>query len=308
MQPSGTAPQQTTNGKIRTRWRKVLARTAFWIGAFLLMFMLIRWFEYKQVYHPTTRLWATPAEAGLDYEDVSLGTGDGVKLHAWFVPSKESSDHADFVFLICHGNGGNLSHRIPLITLLHETGAAVLAFDYRGYGRSGGQPSESGTYLDAETAWNWLRDRGFEEGKVLLWGESLGGAVAAELALRKPCGGLVVQSAFTSIPDMGKELYPFLPVDWISTIHYDTRKKLVRVQVPVLILHSRADRIIPFSHAERNFEAANKPKILWEIAGDHNDQPLEAPELFREGVSKLFDLLREQKENGSNNGEETSAN
>ena len=166
----------------------------------------------------------------------------------------------------------------------------LFAFDYRGYGLSHGTPSEPGTYLDAEAAYHWLRQKDFAGQRIIAYGESLGGGIASELCVRDPCGGLILQSTFTSIPDIGAELYPWLPVRWISTIKYDTRSRLPRLKIPVLVMHGRRDGLIPFHHATDNFAAANEPKLLWEIDGEHND-PLFDQQRFMEGIRKFCLLL-----------------
>jgi len=212
---------------------------------------------------------ASPAELGRPWEEARFTSPDGVKLHGWFFPGSPDSPHATRVFLVCHGNAGNISHRLPLTAALLASGASVFAFDYRGYGLSEGRPTEAGTYLDAQAAHAWLVQKGFAATNIIAFGLSLGGGVASELAVRETVGGLALQSTFTSVPDLGAELYPFLPVRTLGRIRYDTRSKLPRIQVPVLILHSRADTLIRFHHAERNFAAANAPKLLREISGGH---------------------------------------
>ena len=193
--------------------------------------------------------------------------------------------------LVCHGNGGNISHRLQLTRLLLGTGTAVLLFDYRGYGRSSGAPDEEGTYVDAQAAYQWLRGRGFVERNIIAFGESLGGAVAAELALRELLGGLVLQSTFTGIVDVGRELLWWLPVRWLNTIKYDTRAKLPRTKVPVLVMHSRDDTLVQFHHAEQNFAAANEPKLFQETEGDHNDSLFLEPGLGAKGLEKFLQLI-----------------
>jgi fermentation-respiration switch protein FrsA (DUF1100 family) len=240
----------------------------------LALAVLFRWFEHSQVYCPSTVLDCTGAALGRAWEDVDFNASDGTRLHGWFFPGENSAKRGDQVFLICHGNGGNISHRLETYAILLRTGANVFAFDYRGYGRSSGRPSEHGTYLDGQAALQWLLTRGFKMENLFLYGESLGGGIASELARHARVGGLILASSYTSVPALGEELFPWLPVQWISTIKYDTLGKLPRVQAPVLILHSRADRMIGFHHAEKNFAAANEPKMLWEIDGDHND-PIE---------------------------------
>jgi pimeloyl-ACP methyl ester carboxylesterase len=248
-----------------------------WLIALPVVWLMLRWFEHSQVYHPTRTLEASPAALGRAFEEAHFRAADGVPLHGWFFPAETSSARGRFAFLICHGNGGNISHRLELCAALLGTGANVLVFDYRGYGRSGGRPSEEGTYRDAQAAHGWLRARGFEAAHILPYGESLGGAVAAELALRERVGGLVIQSAFTSIADIGAELFPWLPVRWIQTIRYDTREKLGRVTVPVLVLHSREDDLVGFHHGERNFAAVRGPKLFRELRGGHNAPVWEQP-------------------------------
>jgi fermentation-respiration switch protein FrsA (DUF1100 family) len=211
-------------------------------------------------------------------------------LHGWFFPAETNSRRSDKVFLICHGNAGNISHRLDTYALLLRIGASVFAFDYRGYGRSTGRPSESGTYLDGQAALQWLFQRGFKTEDVILYGESLGGGIASELAMRAPLGGLILVSSYTSIPALGQELFPWLPVRWISTIKYDTLSKLPRIRVPLLIVHSKMDTLIGFHHAQRNFAAANEPKFLCEIDGDHNDALDGSVEKLHKGITELVRL------------------
>lgn len=259
------------------------------LGCFVL-FIMLRWFEHHQVYHPSRARDATGAELGRPFEEAHFQSRDGVALHGWFFPAAVGSPRGSRVLLFCHGNAGNITHRLDTCEALLETGAAVFVFDYRGYGQSRGRPSEEGTYLDAQAAHAWLRAKGFPASHILAFGESLGGAVACELALREACGGLVLQSTFTSIPDIGAELFPWLPVRWIARIRYDTQAKLPRVNVPVLVMHSRADDLIAFAHGEKNFAAANPPKLFWELCGDHNN-PLADRARFLEGLNRFFELI-----------------
>ncbi len=241
-----------------------------------LAYGLLRLFERVAVYHPYRRFDASPADFRLPFEDVWLTARDGVRVHGWFLPAPTNAppDQARLAVLVAHGNGGNISHRFALYGLLHALGLDVLAFDYRGYGRSEGRPNEEGTYLDAEAAADWLEARGFPRARILALGESLGGGVVSELARRRPgLGGIVLQSSFTSIPDVGAERYSFLLPRLLASIRYDTRARLPELGLPVLILHGREDTLIGFHHAEANFAAASGPKWLRETAGDHNDPP-----------------------------------
>lgn len=273
-----------------------MVRLALWP---LLLYMLLRWFEYRQVYWPHARLEAEPSALGRAWEEVFFTARDGVQLHGWFFAADTHSPRAHLAVHLSHGNGGNISHRLDLYALLLDLGVNLFAYDYRGYGRSAGRPGEEGTYRDAQAAHAWLCRRGFGATNLIAYGESLGGAVAAELALREPVGGLVLQSTFTSIPDLGAELFPWLPVRTLATFRYDTRRKLAGIQTPLLILHSRGDTLVPFHHAEENFAAANEPKTLWELRGDHNDSPSWQKEHFQEGLRRWLAGLPSARKNAA---------
>ncbi len=261
------------------------------IGLLLLPFVMIflfRWFEHRQVYFPSKTFRGNADLLGQPWEEVSVQATDATRINAWFFPANTNSTRASWVVLLCHGNAGNIGDRLGLYSILLETGVSVLAFDYRGYGRSAGRPSEDGTYLDAEAAYQWLRQKGYAELHIIALGESLGGAVAAELALRAPLGGLILQSTFTSIPDIGAELFPWLPVRRISTIRYDTLAKLPRLRLPLLVMHGPADSIVGFHHGQKLFAAANEPKMFCELSGDHNDSLLADSNGFREALNRFL--------------------
>jgi fermentation-respiration switch protein FrsA (DUF1100 family) len=215
-------------------------------------------------------------------------------LHGWFFPADTDKHERPLAALICHGNAGNISHRLPTCQLFLDLGASVFVFDYRGYGRSHGRPTEEGTYQDAVAAYQWLRNKGFGPDQIVAFGESLGGAVAAELALRQSVRGLILVSTFTSIPAVGAELFPFLPTRWLCTIQYNTIDKLPRLQLPLLIMHSQADTIISYRHGQALYAAANEPKTLWQLRGDHNDTLLVGADQCREGLRQFLLQLRAQ--------------
>jgi uncharacterized protein len=262
------------------RWLRIAA-------AGVLIFLMLRWFEHSQVYHPDRILTTTGAELGRPFEDVWFKTSDGAGINGWFFPAATNSARAQFAVVLCHGNAGNIGDRLDAAAALLATGVNVLLFDYRGFGRSPGRPGEEETYRDAQAAYHWLRERGFAGTNIIAFGESLGGGVAAELAVRVTVGGLVLQSTFTSIPDVGAELFPWLPVRWLAKIHYATRAKLPRLQVPVLVMHSRTDELIPFHHGQQNYAAANSPKLFWELTGSHNEA-VEDRAHFTAGVEKFL--------------------
>lgn len=255
--------------------------------------LFFRWFEHTNVYQPT-RSWAgSGADLDVPWENLELTASEGVRLSAWYFPAPAQAAFPGIVVVISHGNGGNISHRLPFYRLLLDLGVHVLAYDYRGYGRSTGRPDEAATYVDGEAAIAWLKSRGFAESNIVCHGESLGGGIAAELALRHPgLRGVILRSTFTSVPDLGTEIFPWLPVRTMGRIRYATREKLPRIRVPVLILHSREDTLVRFHHAEANFAAANEPKWLREIRGDHNDQPEANPEIYAAAVRDFLVATR----------------
>lgn len=245
----------------------LLTSLAIAYGAVL---VLVYVFQSRLVYFPQIgrEVAVTPRAYGLAFDPVIIATADGEKLAAWWVPA----ERARGTVLIFHGNAGNISHRLDYLTMFHRMGYSSLIIDYRGYGQSTGSPSEEGTYRDAEAAWRWLTsERGVKAGDVVLLGESLGGAVAAWLAARVTPRALVLASVFTSVPELGAQVYPFLPVRLISRFSYDTLGALKSVNVPVLVAHSRDDDIIPFTHGRTLYEAANEPKQFLEMRGGHND-------------------------------------
>lgn len=250
------------------------------LGAALL-YAYLRWFERANVWIPMKTLTGTPADAGLPYEDVFLTSDDGVRIHAWWIPREDALAS----LLFCHGNAGNVSSRLESIRLFHSLGLNVFIFDYRGYGQSGGRPSEEGTYRDAGAARSWVMGK-TPDSPLVLFGRSLGAAVAAELAADGEGGdALIFESGFTSVGDIGSELFPFLPVRWIQTIQYDSLAKIPEVKMPVMVIHSPEDEIIPFHHGERIFEAANPPKEFLTIRGSHNGGYLESGELYTAGIA-----------------------
>ncbi|MCF6289948.1 MAG: alpha/beta hydrolase [Desulfobacterales bacterium] len=240
---------------------------------------------------PSRSLSATPARINLDFEEVQLFTPDKVKLHGWFVPAPLRATDSK-VILFFHGNAGNISHRLDSIRIFHDLGLAVLIIDYRGYGQSEGTISEPGLYLDGEAAWLHLtRDRNYAPRDIVIFGRSLGGAIATHLARGRRPHALIIESAFTSVPDIAASLYPFLPVRWLSKYKLDIRKLLAGVACPVLVVHSRDDDIIPYSHGRRLFDAARPPKQFLELRGDHNQGFLLSGPHYSDGVRRFLEKV-----------------
>ena len=226
--------------------------------------------EKQFIFFPDKSVDETPREWGLAYEDIYFATEDGLRLNGWWIPGTGSP----VTLLWFHGNGGNISHRLESIKLRRDQlGSNIFIFDYREYGRSEGQVSEQGTYRDGSAAVRYLRSRaGLDPAKIVFFGESLGSAVAVEMAVRHGCAALILESAFLSIPEMAKASFPFLPVGPLLWTKYDTLSKIGKVRVPVLIVHGESDEIVPFWHGRRLFEAAPEPKEFYPIKeARHND-------------------------------------
>jgi len=247
-------------------WGLLIISALAYGGVAVLLFFL----QDRLAYFPQfgRELQSDPRDRGMDYAALTLATADGERLDAWFVPAPQ----ANVVALILHGNAGNMSHRMDTIAMFHRLGYAVLIVDYRGYGHSTGRPSEEGLYRDAVAAWDYLtRERGVAPGQIVIFGESLGGAVAAWLAARERPGALVLSSVFTSAPELAGDLYPWLPTRWLVRLRYDTRAALEQIHCPVLVAHSPDDEIIPFRHGQLLYAAAAEPKAFLQLAGGHND-------------------------------------
>lgn len=234
---------------------------------------------------PSRKISATPDHYGLAYEELQLVAEDGVKLHGWFLPAE--NPRATLLFF--HGNAGNISHRMESLEIFHELGLETLIIEYRGYGRSEGRPSENGTYLDAEAAWRYLtEEREVPPHEILLFGRSLGAAIASHLARDRQPMGLILESAFVSVPDLAATLYPFLPVRLLSRFRYNNRDNLQAVTSPVLIVHSRNDEIIPYQHGRRLFAAAGEPKYFLQLRGGHNDGFMVTGEDYVDGLDDFI--------------------
>lgn len=240
----------------------------FCAGIYVLLCAYLWLAQSRFVYFPRRALAAAPTDAGLEYEDITYRAGDGTKIHAWYVPAPGEQG----VILFCHGNAGNISHRIDTLQIFNRLGFSTFIFDYRGYGRSEGKPSEQGTYLDVQGAWDWLVEkRGIDPRRIVIAGRSLGGAVGSRLAARETPGALIVESAFSSAPDMGAKFYPFLPVRLLSRFDYSTKDHVKNVHCPVLVIHSPDDEMCPFAHGQEIFAAAHPPKKFLKIWGSHNE-------------------------------------
>lgn len=277
-------------------WRRwVVRRMIFWlilapILVYLGLAVALKVLQHRLVYAPTREWEATPEAFHLPYEDLTIRTADGVALSAWFIPHPQPRG----TVLLCHGNAGNISHRIETAAMWRELDVSVLLVDYRGYGRSEGRPDEPGTYRDAEAAWAYLTEtRNLDPGRVIIHGRSLGGAVAAHLAARHPeAAGVVIESAFASIPKMGARLYPVFP-EWLlrrlADHRYDTLASVREVSCPVLVVHGLEDELVPVEQGRLIYEAASEPKSIVEIAGGHNDAFLVSADEYLSALGEFVD-------------------
>lgn len=256
--------------------------------AYAALAALIFFAQSSLIYYPESgrSIIETPGDQGLAFESVEIATPDSETLHGWFVPAPAAAG----TVLFFHGNAGNISHRMDYLLMFHRLGYNTLIFDYRGYGQSSGSPSESGTYLDARAAWRYLTEtKGIPSTRVVLFGESLGGAVAAWLATREKPALLVLASAFTSVPDMAAKIYPFLPVRLLSRFEYSTIDYLRTVTCPVLVAHSPQDDIVPFTHGEALYQIAPEPKQFLRLQGGHNNGFIFMREDWVEALRKFID-------------------
>ena len=258
-----------------------------WIG--------LRWFERKMIFVPMKTMFAHPGTVGLPYESLWLTASDGVRLRAWWIPGPSPESPAMLCF---HGNGGNISTRTDKMKIFHDAGAAQLWVDWRGYGESGGWPSEAGLYRDALAAWTWLTTlKAVPSSRLVIYGESLGNGPAIELTARASAAGIVIDSGFTSIADMGRIILPWFPVRLLGQMRFDNLAKLPRVVIPTLFLHSPDDEIIPYKMAKLNFTASGAAnRSFVDLKGTHNEGFLDTGPAYGAAIKKfLADLPRPAK-------------
>ncbi len=249
-------------------------------------------YQEKIIFQPRRELTRTPADLDLEFEDLFLTTADGVRINAWYLPAAGDAGSAP-TLLFFHGNAGNMSDCLETLQIFHSLRLNVLIIDYRGYGLSEGEPSEHGSYLDGEAAWEWLRRRGTEPERIILAGRSLGGGIATELASRYPVRALILESTYTSMPAIAQDVYPFIPAAWLVRHKYNNLKKLQHIRCPILVIHSRDDDYIKIKHG-RTLYRALKPgtmKQFAEIRGDHGSGYLQSAGLYTSALNKFLARL-----------------
>ena len=247
-------------------------------------------------FYPSKAIQATPKHIGLDYEDIRIQTEDGQTIAGWFLPALAAQaaplPAGGRTLLFLHGNAGNISHCLDSLDYFHRLGFAICIIDYRGYGQSTGKPDVKGTLIDAKAAWSWLLEqKKIRPESIVIFGRSLGGAVAANLAGDVNPGALIMESSFTKLYDVAKNLYPYMPVSLFLPQDYDSLASLRGRTFPLLVTHSVDDELIPYALSETVFTAYSGPKQLLRISGSHNAGFQTDKTRYREGLEKFLRSL-----------------
>ena len=239
--------------------------------AAVLLGVMVALLENRFIYYPTRGPVGGWEPAGIEVEQCAFQTTDGLTLHAWWYEDKAAL--ASPVLLWFHGNAGNLTHRAENLRMLAGRGLDVFLFDYRGFGKSQGHPSESGLYLDAEAAYTYLvQRRGIAPGRIVCFGRSLGAAVALYVSLRQQTAGLIMESPFESAQAMARKMLPVLPLWLVVRSRFDNVGRIANLTVPLLVVHGGTDKLVPMRQARAVFEAAPEPKSFYTVEGaGHND-------------------------------------
>lgn len=275
--------------------KKVILRVLR-IGALLLGVLLLgflsgcwNWFVESQVFFPDTAIEQTPVDLNLPFEDIWFTSSDAVRLHGWLIPASSP----DYLLLFCHGNAGNISHRLDNVRLLHNRGISVFIFDYRGYGRSQGRINEKGFYLDSEAAYEVARKWAEQnEAKLVVFGRSLGGIAATHLGATKHCDGLILESTFTNMGAMARAHYPLPFAESLLKHRLNAVDQIIEVRIPKLFFHGDKDRIVPIKLGRKLFEAAPNPKEFVVLPGaGHNDTYFVGGKDYFKKIERFFSSL-----------------
>lgn len=249
-------------------------------------------FQSKLIFLPSSVFIVTPQEAGVQADDFWIDTEDGERLHGWFFPQEGS----EYVVVLSHGNAGNISNRIDIAKLLNETGLAVVLYDYRGYGKSSGKPDEKGFYKDIEAVIEFLKtEKNYSEEQMIMYGRSMGGAVASYAAIQFDVSGLVLDSTFKNLKAMVKDLYPFVPA-FLARHEFPVESYLKQLpSMPVMIMHSPKDEIVGISHAKYLYRLADDPKKFVKLRGGHNENFHASTDIIRSSWQEFLQSVDEQK-------------
>lgn len=259
------------------------------IAVIIFIIVFVRVIEGKSVFFPKKVIDYTPAEIKLAYEDISFTTSDNVKLNGWFVRSK--GEFSDYTLLYAHGNAGNIGDRLEKLEMFSKMGVNVFIFDYRGYGKSSGHPTEKGIYKDVVAAYDYLLKRDeINKEKIISYGVSLGGVAAIDLCRNRKVAGLIVDSSFSSAEDMAKIIMPMVPSFLVGT-KMDSYSKVKNMNVPKLFMHSKDDEIIPYSLGIKLFENAAAPKKFVNLQGGHNNNYQVSSAIYYQSIYNFIKSL-----------------
>ena len=260
----------------------------FAAAAAILLFIYIQYIEKTGIFFPTKDIDFIPSDIGLEFKDIYFDTKDGLTLNGWFIPHQDSS----LTLLFFHGNGGNISGRLDKIRILHEAKVNIFIIDYRGYGRSQGVPTEKGVYIDSDSAYDYLTTKeNVRAEDIVIYGESLGAAVAVELAGRQRAAGLILEGGFSSGRDIGKIIYPYLPKALLPNV-LDSATRIEEITIPKLFIHSKDDEVVPISLGKKLFSAAPVPKEFVEITGLHDSGFRESQERYTSSIIGFIAKLK----------------
>ena len=252
-----------------------------------LIFAYVKYLEYKGIYYPVKEILIYPSSAGMSFKDIYITAQDNVRINGWFI----SNPKAKYTLLFFHGNAGNIGDRIDKLQLLYQVGLNIFIIDYRGFGRSQGSPSESGFYRDALAAYDYLLNTiNVKPEQIVLYGESLGTAIAVDLGFNREVKALILEGAFSCGRDMAVKIYPFLP-RFIFSNSFDSLTKIKEINAPKLFIHSRNDEIVPFNLAKKLYNHARGPKEFLEIEGDHNNAFLSSRRLYVSSIRAFIEKL-----------------
>jgi uncharacterized protein len=269
---------------MRTLITTILTLVILYLGILLCFYF----FQGRLVFHPRKEIISTPADLGLDFEKIKCVIPGKPAITGWYL----NQENTQKTLLYCHGNAGNLSTHLDHIAAIYKTGVNVFIFDYQGFGETPGKPTEANTYKDALTAYEYLTQvKKITPKNIILYGHSLGGAIASKIATKVETKGLILEGTFTDINELGAELYPYLPVKKLSKVNYNSIKNIKSITVPILIIHSIDDEVIPYKYGQELFKAAPEPKSFLEVEGRHDETYIVSRYKYRDGISAFINSL-----------------